>query len=657
MYSLFPVLALLATANAAAIDRSGAALDKKALFPCVFNCGPTTTATTAAVVTTTKAANSTTAAIPVVSPVVSVAVSILECPLGVLFEGACKSTSTAAATTTAKTTAAATTAAATTTAAGGIIASVINPIASAASSVVAPVVNPVASAASGVVAPIVNPVASAASSVIAPVASAASSAVAPVVSAASSVVAPVASAASSVVAPVASVAASVIAPVASAASSVVAPAASAAASVVAPVGSAAASVVAPVASAAASVVAPVASAAGSVVAPVASAAASVVAPVASAAVSVVAPVASAASSVVAPVVSAASSVVAPVASSVSSIIASVTASSAAASSSAVTTTSTSTAPAVSATPVNPSVSGWAYQAVVAEGTNGRALTGSSYAGSGMTVESCLAFCDNAGYPLAGLEYSSECYCGSTLSNGASLTKTANGGMACSGNANEACGGSSALSLYRSTKNGGSLNGDLTSAAVTLPAGWSSTTCMQEVSGRAFTKKSLVADDMTIQKCLSFCGDSKYAGLEYGTECYCADVLSNGASLTSTSGQCTTPCGGAKSATCGGPNAVQVYTNANKATPVGATNTQCFQEVDGRLLRGASIASDNMTTETCTSFCKSQGFTIAGLEYGRECYCDNTYFSTPLQSGQCNMNCAGNAKENCGGPNALNIFTL
>ena len=109
----------------------------------------------------------------------------------------------------------------------------------------------------------------------------------------------------------------------------------------------------------------------------------------------------------------------------------------------------------------------------------------------------------------------------------------------------------------------------------------------------------------------------FKGLEYGTECYCADVLSNGASLTATSGQCSTPCGGSKSTTCGGPSAVQVYTNANKQVSAGASNSQCFQEVDGRLLRGASIASDNMTTETCTSFCKSQGFAIAGLEYGRE----------------------------------------
>jgi hypothetical protein len=99
-------------------------------------------------------------------------------------------------------------------------------------------------------------------------------------------------------------------------------------------------------------------------------------------------------------------------------------------------------------------------------------------------------------------------------------------MACSGNPNEICGGSSALSLYRSTKsNGNGLNSDLTSKTTALPAGWTSTTCMQEVSGRAFTKKSTASDSMTIGQCVSFCGDSKYAALEYGREvCYCLSLL-------------------------------------------------------------------------------------------------------------------------------------
>jgi len=91
-------------------------------------------------------------------------------------------------------------------------------------------------------------------------------------------------------------------------------------------------------------------------------------------------------------------------------------------------------------------------------------------------------------------------------------------MTCSGSPSEICGGSATLSLYVSTKsNAAGLNSDLTTQTVALPAGWSSTTCMQEVSGRAFTKKSTASDDMTIQKCLAFCGDSKYAGIEYGRE--------------------------------------------------------------------------------------------------------------------------------------------
>ena len=102
-------------------------------------------------------------------------------------------------------------------------------------------------------------------------------------------------------------------------------------------------------------------------------------------------------------------------------------------------------------------------------------------------------------------------------------------------------------------------------------------------------------------------------------CYCADTLSNGASLTTTSGQCVTACAGDASTTCGGPNALQVYTNGNfqSTTPAGYTNSGCVQEVDGRLLRGASIAGDNMTIETCTNFCQSQGFKISATEYGRE----------------------------------------
>lgn len=47
-----------------------------------------------------------------------------------------------------------------------------------------------------------------------------------------------------------------------------------------------------------------------------------------------------------------------------------------------------------------------------EPTDGRALTGNSYSSTAaMTAEACIAFCGGSKY--VGVEYASECYCGSS----------------------------------------------------------------------------------------------------------------------------------------------------------------------------------------------------------------------------------------------------
>jgi hypothetical protein len=40
----------------------------------------------------------------------------------------------------------------------------------------------------------------------------------------------------------------------------------------------------------------------------------------------------------------------------------------------------------------------------------------------------------------------------------------------------------------------------------------------------------------------------------------------------------------------------------------------------RILTGASQSNDQMTNEACAAFCESKGFSVAGTEYSRECYC-------------------------------------
>lgn len=67
----------------------------------------------------------------------------------------------------------------------------------------------------------------------------------------------------------------------------------------------------------------------------------------------------------------------------------------------------------------------------------------------MTDESCVAFCTQNNYIYAGTEYSSECYCGNTITAGAGPAPVADCSMACSGNANEPCGGPNRLNIFTS----------------------------------------------------------------------------------------------------------------------------------------------------------------------------------------------------------------
>lgn len=286
-----------------------------------------------------------------------------------------------------------------------------------------------------------------------------------------------------------------------------------------------------------------------------------------------------------------------------------------------------------------------------------------------TIESCLAYCDAGGFPLAGLEYGSQCFCGNYLSNGASLSLPATCAMPCAGNSKEICGGYYAMSLFVSTKaNAAGLTSDLTAnpTAITLPSGWAIATasCINEASGRALTGASYASDNMTVANCLNFCasGGFQYGGVEYGRECYCGSSLVNGASFTSTSTNCGMPCSGDGTESCGGYYALQMYSNANYAysnvVSNGFVKTACIQEVANRALRGASFTDPAMTTSKCTAYCSARGFQYAGLEYADECYCGSQLVggaSLSLVSDQCYMPCAGDSTDKCGGPNGLMVY--
>lgn len=67
----------------------------------------------------------------------------------------------------------------------------------------------------------------------------------------------------------------------------------------------------------------------------------------------------------------------------------------------------------------------------------------------------------------------------------------------------------------------------------------------------------------------------------------------------------------------------------------------------------------LTAQECVSSCYQLGYSVAGLEYRRECFCGNAIYNggtiAPSQS-DCNLTCAGNAMEVCGARNRLSTYS-
>lgn len=190
-------------------------------------------------------------------------------------------------------------------------------------------------------------------------------------------------------------------------------------------------------------------------------------------------------------------------------------------------TTTSTSLPTPTGPINiQSAGNFNYTGCYTEATTGRALTGSTFANDGMTVEKCATFC--AAYTYMGIEYARECYCGNTIATGAVLAASGCS-MTCSGDPSEYCGGPNRLNFYtaKSATPGtstGSTPTISTTSAVSTPTGpiivpgnanFTYLGCYVEpANSRALSTLVLDKPQMTVETCLSACSQYTYAGLEY-----------------------------------------------------------------------------------------------------------------------------------------------
>jgi len=178
-------------------------------------------------------------------------------------------------------------------------------------------------------------------------------------------------------------------------------------------------------------------------------------------------------------------------------------------------------------------------------------------------------------------------------------------------------------------------------------------CYQDAAVRdfaweAYPFQSTITNTLTIEQCRTHCGlfGYSYAALQWSVQCFCGNNF--GTYGKTAESNCNMACSGNSAETCGGPYANSVYT-AIKSRYIGCYNDNTPRDLN-HLLWDATVnpSSFVITIEHCMDGCKALGYQYAGLQYGLQCFCGNSYGSYGLApAGYCNYPCKDDTSETCG----------
>jgi len=72
---------------------------------------------------------------------------------------------------------------------------------------------------------------------------------------------------------------------------------------------------------------------------------------------------------------------------------------------------------------------------------------------------------------------------------------------------------------------------------------------------------------------------------------------------------------------------------------------------------ANIGNHQVTNTKCTAYCDSKGYSMAGTEYGGQCFCGNALSgSSAVDESLCDMQCEGDGSQTCGGRLTLSVYS-
>ena len=285
----------------------------------------------------------------------------------------------------------------------------------------------------------------------------------------------------------------------------------------------------------------------------------------------------------------------------------------------------------------------------------------------------------------------ECYCGNTISTAPISQKECI--FVCKGDTTQFCGAGKKLSLWSvdgtipaappPTTNPGTTPGD-GNVDIKPADNAQYLKCVSETTSgpRALSAYFLNDATMSIDYCAALAKQKNYAyfGLEYRTQCLLGDVLgATSKDLATTS--CNLKCNVGNNY-CGGNSAISLYNNTaytprvvryvnvndTNGSPVTFKYQGCYPDSSGARTLGAQGTGTALSTEfdttnsvtKCAAYCYSKNFNWAGVEFGKQCYCNkfgiiNNKEQTANGDADCNMTCSGDPTQNCGQSGTIQVY--
>ncbi|KAK4161708.1 carbohydrate-binding WSC, partial [Cladorrhinum sp. PSN259] len=84
---------------------------------------------------------------------------------------------------------------------------------------------------------------------------------------------------------------------------------------------------------------------------------------------------------------------------------------------------------------------------------------------------------------------------------------------------------------------------------------------------------------------------------------------------------------------------------------------CYTDSTPRVLPQQVSVSGGLTIDKCKTACAAQGHSLAGVEFGNECYCGSTAPSNTIKApeGDCSIPCEGDSSQICGNAWRVGVY--